>query len=544
MSSEIGLGEVIAGQCPSGLGLEATVNARLTSREYSHTIKDIFGRYVAGPTLDAALVSLPKENLSVAHTKLDFDTSISRAIQFSETEAYAEIASSVADAFIADVKSSSDNLSLRELFGGTCFKTESTLSDDCLRRSFGSLIPYFYRRPATAAEVERLLTIQRDALNADRYEGIAMVLQYLMQSPHFLYKVEGPGEGGVDVYALNDYEIAVRLSYGIIGGPPPPWLFTAATRGELLDEDKRLQLIERLFALPEAQRASQDFYDQWLRVNQVPNLAEAATLPESFNSRIIRETAINEVRAYTRHITWDLGGTYADLMTSPLIIPATPELARVYGVSQSTTPVVGPAERKGLLTRAGMLMVKSDGRSGPILRGSRLRSDLLCDDLTAPPDNVFSNLGKFNPLDSTRKQTEDITRAPACMSCHSQVNQLGFAFERFSGLGFYRTTEKVSTDTETKEHAIQPAGSSYIDRKLVTFGDSGELMERITNSDQGSACMAKRYFQFASGQAKLSAAGCESKTLIAAFAKNGRIVDMMKSYYTRPEILYRKPGAP
>ncbi|MBX3017405.1 MAG: DUF1588 domain-containing protein [Bdellovibrionaceae bacterium] len=542
-AESLGLSQSLGALCTGGLNLTSKANARLTAREFSHSLKDLYGGFVSASVIEGALASLPRESLSLAHTRLDFDSTISRSVQFNEVEAYGAISETVANAFAAKLKDFPDAGALTAMLGGNCFVTEARPGDVCLRKSYGALAYRMYRRPPTVDEVERLLAIHKDSLNADKYEAISLVAQYLMQSPDFLYKVEGPFDGSGQVYALNDFEIATRLAYGIIGGPPPNWLLTSAANGELVKEESRGQIIERLFAMPEAERTTRDFYDQWLRTSQIPKVSEVGLGTSGLNPDRLRDSAIAEIRAYTRHITWGTSGSYRDLMTSNLLVPNSAELAQVYGVTRSSTPVAGPAERRGLMTRAGMLMVKADGRTGPIVRGARLRSDMLCDELMAPPDSVFSNLGSFSPLDSTRKQTEDITRAPSCMGCHSQINSLGFAFESYSGLGGQRTTEVVSSEGQSRTHGVQTSGSAYVDRAPVNFNDSQDLVERIVSGHQGPLCMAKRYYQFTSGLGKTSAQGCEFEEMAKVLASSdGSILDMMKSYYARREILYRLPG--
>lgn len=543
-AESLNLSESMGAQCALGQRLEAKANARLTAREYGHSLEDLFAGFIDRASLEAAIAAMPRESLSLSHTKLDFDSTISRAVQFNEAEAYSRIAELVADAFASRLKNFPDREAMQDLLGGLCLVTESLPNQACLERTYAALVRRVYRRPARAEEVTRLLAIHRDPLNSDKYEGVSFVVQYLLQSPDFLYKVEGPFDGSEGIYSLNDFEIATRLAYGIWGGPPSSWLLDAAAAGDLQDDQRRAGIIEKLFADPKAQRAAEDFYDQWLRTAQIPRVSDAGLGTSGLDPENLRASAVRELRDYTRHITWDLRGSYRDLMTSNLIVPASAELAQVYGVPRSTTPVSGPAERRGLLTRAGILMVKADGRSGPILRGARLRSDLLCDELMAPPDSVFSNLGSFSALDSTRQQTEDITRAGTCMGCHSQINPLGFAFENFSGLGQHRALEVVEDQGQSRTHTVNTRATAYLNGVPTSFNDGRDLSDRIVNGGQGAACMAKRYYQFVAGAAKTSDAGCEFAEMSMAIAQGqGSIVEMMKSYYARPEIRYRRAGA-
>ncbi len=77
------------------------------------------------------------------------------------------------------------------------------------------------------------------------------------------------------------------------------------------------------------------------------------------------------------------------LLTAPLGLPTGP-LAQLYGVPESTTvAALEPAQRTGILTSPGFLAVQSHpDQTSPVLRGKFVRTKLLCDEVSPPPDNV------------------------------------------------------------------------------------------------------------------------------------------------------------
>jgi len=83
----------------------------------------------------------------------------------------------------------------------------------------------------------------------DLTQGVRLVLEMMLRSPHFLYHLEsGAGEPGMGnsgmgnsglgsdgaVRALTAFEVASRLSYFLWGTMPDPPLFEAARSGALL----------------------------------------------------------------------------------------------------------------------------------------------------------------------------------------------------------------------------------------------------------------------------------------------------------------------
>ncbi len=98
-----------------------------------------------------------------------------------------------------------------------------------------------FRRPLTSEEVDAYTAVFEigTTLGDGSYDGAAgvrLVAESILQSPHFLYRVElgEPAEPG-EVTPLTSYEMASRLSYTIWGSMPDDELFQAAADGLLQD---------------------------------------------------------------------------------------------------------------------------------------------------------------------------------------------------------------------------------------------------------------------------------------------------------------------
>ena len=98
-----------------------------------------------------------------------------------------------------------------------------------------------FRRPLKDEEVDRLRALF--AWGKERYgftTGIELVIQAMLQSPHFLYRVEMgmPDPAAPGVVALGPYELASRLSYLLWGSMPDEALFAAADAGSSVAKER------------------------------------------------------------------------------------------------------------------------------------------------------------------------------------------------------------------------------------------------------------------------------------------------------------------
>src|SRR5262249_29526720 len=100
----------------------------------------------------------------------------------------------------------------------------------------------------------------------------------------------------------------------------------------------------------------------------------------------------------------------------------------------------------GILSQASVLTVSSySTRTSPVLRGKWILENLLNAPPPPPPPGV-------PPLEETkagapatfRQQMEAHRKNPACASCHSRMDPLGFGLENFNAIGAWRTQDGTS----------------------------------------------------------------------------------------------------
>lgn len=493
------------------------VMRRLTLREYTNTLNDLMAGQVTTAELQQELGSIPKETvLDVPATRL-FDTSNPKSMNLSLLQAYHRTASKVADLAVAST------VKINAVAGDVCMSAV-TVSDACVNGFLDRFGLRAYRRPLTAAEKTKFLVLYRSGASSP--ERMARVIHALLLSPQFLYQITDNGNpvaARTDLLQFSPYEMASRISYMVLGSMPDAELFNAAANGSLSTAAGLTAQVDRLFALPRARSMVQEFYSQWLRLDLLNNKNVTPAFADGINTAQLQVEARQEVIDFMDHAIWTQGANYQALLNSNLVFPKGPNLARIYGVAQSQQPVqVSDRNRKGLLTRVGILSQSSGEETSPIKRGIKMRVNLLCDSISAPASALLQQAVQADPLTSTRTQVTTKTSGASCIGCHSQFNPLGFALENYDAFGRYRVGETVSSNGQSAYWQID----AKVIPNILGFDDAAidgaaEMQERMALSHKGPACFARQYFQFSLGRAMESADACSLSPMYEAISKSG-----------------------
>ncbi len=361
-----------------------------------------------------------------------------------------------------------------------------------------------YRRPLSEAQRAAYLEVYRRGPGlyeegAAFAQGIQLVLETMLQSPRFLYRVElSTGPGGAaegDVIALDGYELATRLSYLLWNSTPDDALLDAAADGALAEPEGIEQQARRLLADPRARAPVLDFHAQWLGVHHYEGLSKDAALHPEF-ADVSGAALQEETRRFIEHVVFELEEGYAALMTAPISF-VNAELAAIYGVTHVADPEefvrveLDADERAGLLTQLGFLAAHAQpDASSPILRGVFVHRQILCNQLPPPPDDVELEPPADNGVyETTRERIEAHTSSPYCASCHGLINPAGFAFEHFDAVGRYRSHEGAAP--------IDAAASVPVDGDALTFTDHVDLASQLAELEQARRCYLENWFRYA-----------------------------------------------
>ena len=360
-----------------------------------------------------------------------------------------------------------------------------------------------YRRPLTPTEVSTYLTLfakGKDVVEGpDEFaKGVRLVLQAMLQSPHFVYRIEASSKVAEDgTIPLTGYEIATKLSYMIWNTMPDDALFAAAESGKLdtaegvLDEAKRLLAGERAHSMVEW------FHHQLYQYDHYDDLNKDATKFPDFTPALGADMK-REAQLFIDDIVFGGDGGIREILTQPTTF-VNDKLAPIYGLEGSFTSEMvkvdlDPKERSGFLTRVGFLASNATKREQhSIHRGVFINRRVICAKLPDPPNNV-PPLPAASASTTNRERVEKHTGKGTCgASCHgTMINPIGFAFEHYDALGQFQTTENG--------HPINAADSYALGDETIAYDDAVELDGLLSESDAVHACYAKNWLEYGYGR--------------------------------------------
>jgi len=397
----------------------------------------------------------------------------------------------------------------------------------CAAAFIDSLGKRAFRRPLDDADRARYLALYTTVAAEDGFlDGARTIVTAMLQSPHFLYRTElgGPVMGGI--VTLTPYEIASELSYLFWGTMPDPDLFAAADAGKLSTADEIAGQAERLLADPRSNAVLDRFVDEWLQIGNVVNVPKDEAIYPGFTPDI-RAAMRAETRAVFRNVLRDGDATLPALLTSGSTF-VSPELATFYGVSGGAPGPDGllevdleGTERRGILTRGSVLSTHAHPTdSSPIHRGKLVRTRVLCQDLPPPPAGFNVQPPPLDPGLTTRERYLAHASEEPCKSCHQLMDPIGFGFERFDGVGRYRTTEN-GKPIDTAGEIVSTAHTNG------EFDGTEDLMSTLAASPDTGACFSLQWLRFAYGIAESPDTQCLAAEVASDFAAGGLRIDTL-----------------
>lgn len=525
---------------------------RLTARETTKSLQYLF-RGILTPDFVYQKTRILERESASTRLNLVFDTYSPTMQSFDEVSSISEVALNMREALMAFFKKgggtfTTEQLAARQEFLGECFlSTNSTIANsaDCAKTTIRMIGKRFYRRPLTDAELASMYALYTEVTSVShRIERIPYVVEYLTQTPGFVYRMEGADDSGKGIYSLNAYERATRLSFALLGRTPHESLLAAADSGDIMTPEGLKIVVEELMLLPEAKENLRAFYSQWLRLDGLERVEASNEVLQGVNMANLRKAAIEEVQKVMDEVLWENNGKYPELFRTRSIYPSNTDLAAIHGVTMSATKQEALlTERGGILTLPALLMTSTDGAANPITRGVRILSDILCQEMGPPPDAAFGSIVNVDPLSSTRHQFEIKTAGTSCMGCHSSINPLGFSLGNYDGVGRFRTSETVTWNSSQAVHSIDAAVDFKIDdQPLRKIASAMELQEQIAVSRRGPLCMALRYYQFVNGRNGKNSDGCVVDRMAAPLLNTDptSVVEMIKSYFLDEKTFQRR----
>jgi hypothetical protein len=342
----------------------------------------------------------------------------------------------------------SDTPSRERIF--VCYPTTEADERGCATRILSTLARRAFRRPVTDADIEAPLAFYRDGRASGSFDtGIQHGLTALLASPKFLFRAEpvpdavSPGEA----YRLTDLELASRLSFFLWGRPPDEALLEVAAAGRLSDPAVLEAQVRRLLADPRSSTLVTSFAFQWLKMRGLDDVDPDAVIFPNFDESL-REAFRREMELFLESILLE-DRSVVDLLEADHTF-VNERLARHYGIPnvlgarfRRVTPAA--SHRRGLLGKGGVLLATSyANRTAPVIRGAWILETLLGTPPAAPPPDVeaFPENKEGEKALTVREIMEQHRASPACSSCHSLMDPLGFALENFDAIGEWRAVDR------------------------------------------------------------------------------------------------------
>lgn len=464
---------------PSAALVDSRV-VRLSHAQYSSTVRDLFG-------IDESPDSTFAPD---ALNGFGFDTSADLRVDPRLGPQYRNAAEQLAERVVSD-EAVFDRVV-------TCDAADS----GCASEFVGSFGERAFRRPLTQTEKSRFDALFTegselgDTGNAFR-DGVQLVVEAMLQSPQFLYRTE-VSEGAVQNgrEALDDWEIASRLSYFIYNSMPDEALFQKARAGQLRSAAQVSAEVARMLDDDRASDKMVSFHEQvWQfgRYSKIsPDPKTYPNMPADLGERL--RSASSRFMASVI----DDGGGLQELLTAPYAY-ADSALAPLYGQSVTGNTLsrvdFADGERKGFMMQPGFLASNAYSvKTDPIHRGLFVLRDMLCRVIPDPPAGAAQTPPPESPvpIETTRQEVTLLTGQLYCPTCHSQINEPGFAFEGFDAIGRTRERENgVEVDT---------TGSITLDGEAVEFDGASGLVQALADSTEARDCYTRRFLEFAYGR--------------------------------------------
>ena len=381
----------------------------------------------------------------------------------------------------------------------------------CARQVIAAFGRRAWRRPLADAEVSRLTRfVELAAQEGDDFDaGISLALQAILLSPRFLYRVElDPDPTSPAPHALDDFELAARLSYFLWSSSPDEALDAAADAGRLGDPAEVERQARRMLEDERARAITENFAGQWLYTRALDYVSpDYMRFPEW--DPVLRDSMRAETRQFFATLLAD-GGTLRDLLTAPFSF-VNDRLARHYGlpavqgsalvrVDLSATP------RRGILGQGSVLATTAyPTRTSIVKRGKFVLSQLLCREPDDPPPNIPRLPEMVDPNASLRDRMMAHRANPECAVCHAQMDPLGFGLEHFDGTGKWRDLDGRFPIDATGELS-----------GMRRFDGAAQMAAVIAEDPDLPGCVARHALTYALGR---RADACSTQEFLAAWKR-------------------------
>jgi hypothetical protein len=467
---------------------------RLTQSQYNHTLQDLIGDQTHPAD------QFPSEDFVHGFTNQAEEQSVSPLL----AEAYNRAAEKAArTAFLGG-----------DTRGLISCKPSGPADAECRGHFIREMGQRAFRRPLSDSEIriyDKLFQSEA-ARNHSFVAGAQVVIEAMLQSPHFLFHLEGGLDG-----RSEGYRVASRLSYFLWDTMPDQALFDAAKSGELLTEAGIEKQAKRLLADERARASFDEFLSQWLRFDRLHSAVRDRRLFPEFSDELVNNMA-EEVRQLFEHLVWE-NGNFLDFFKADYAYVST-DLARLYGLNPPAREFakvkLPPDSERGGIPGTGLFLALTSkpSETSPTERGLFVREHFLCQVVPPPPPGVNTNLPvntDGQPL-TNRQRLKMHLSSPTCAACHNLIDPVGFGLERFDAIGRYKQKQVVTifpTLDELKGDKNLKPRVHELDLDITAsvrgipnsdFSSPKQLGEILAAAPNCQRCIVKQLFRYAMGR--------------------------------------------
>ena len=352
----------------------------------------------------------------------------------------------------------------------------------------------FRKSQPRPAFIHSLVEVYKHRLAIDKEFDVAIrtPLSMILASPRFLFMKES-GQDGVP-RALDDLELAVRLSFFLWSSPPDSQLLELAKAKKLHDPVVLRGQVDRLIHDPRAHHFVSGLAHQWLDMKRLDFFQFDVGRHREFDEST-RVVAREEVYQSILHLLRSKDqGQLQNLLKSDYVVvnglmAAHYGLEGVVGDHYRKVSLPAGSPRGGFLGMAAIHAMGSDGiESSPVERGAWVLRHLLHN----PPPPAPANVPQISRLEgkplTKRQKLAAHTEEAQCASCHRKMDPIGFGMENFTASGKWRSREILYT--KNRKGQMTPSRTSFpinTSGKLhngPAFKDFFELRELIASNHQ------------------------------------------------------------
>ena len=359
------------------------------------------------------------------------------------------------------------------------FLSAAPVNDTPRERAKAVLLGFLTRAFRRPVSERRLATYVELAMQEERLEdGLHLAVRRALVSPNFLFRGLRPG-------AMDDDDLASRLSYFLTSAPPDNQLIEVARSGGLAG-DLRAQAV-RLLRGPRHEAFVRSFTGQWFDTRLLVDIMPDPRLLRYYEPA--RRAMIDEVEMFFDEMIRK--NLPLESFIDPDFSYRNERLNKIYGGELEGNEMRRVALERGgrhggVLGFGAVLMATANGvDTHPVQRGVWLLENVLGMPPPPPPGVVPAIAPDTSGAGSIRDQLAGHRADPSCARCHDNIDPLGMVMENFDPVGRWRDhyprfTKPPDGTEKLTEEFYSGVGVAYVDGPAV---DAAGTMPDGTNLD-------------------------------------------------------------